>query len=154
MINAWRVVKTKHQKTAFSGDGSAFADGRWHQQMVPMVYCSESLALAALETFVHIGKEGKHIRYRSFKLHIPPKCILQVENFSPLPKGWRKQPPMAAIKKIGTQWIQSQKSVVLSVPSVIIPSERNYLLNPFHPSFSEITTGESSPLGFDARMWK
>ncbi len=154
MIHAWRIIKAKHKNKAFSGEGSLYASGRWHNQIVPMVYCSDSLALAALETFVHIGENGKQIKFVSFEIHIPPSLILDVENIDTLPKRWRKEPPGAITKKIGSQWIQSSTSAVLSVPSCIIPTERNYLLNPHHPDFDKVLKKEPVHISFDARMWK
>lgn len=35
----------------------------------------------------------------------------------------------------GDRWIQEQRSVALLVPSVIIPLEKNALINPLHPAF-------------------
>ncbi len=154
MIKAWRIVKAKHKGKAFTGDGCQFASGRWHNLMVPMVYCSDSQALSALETFVHLQEDVKHIKYVTFELGIPDELILAVESIATLPKRWRKQPPSAETKKIGSQWASSNASAVLSVPSAIAPDSRNHLLNPQHPKFSEITISPASPFSFDARMWK
>ena len=154
MIVAWRIVKAKHKRLAFTGHGSQFTSGRWHHQMVPMVYCSDSQALAALETFVHLQEEGKHIKYLVFEVKIPEKLILQVESIMTLPKQWRKQPAGAATKKIGSEWIVSMASAVLSVPSAIVPMERNYLLNPRHADFSKVNIGPPKVFNFDPRLWK
>jgi len=154
MITAWRIVKAKHKAAAFSGQGTQFASGRWHHQMVPTVYCSGSLALAALETFVHLQDDGKHIHYLVYEIKIPPRLLLQVETIATLPKLWRKQPPGATTKKIGSDWIASAASAVLGVPSAIVPQERNYLLNPFHPEFIKITIGAPGPFRFDPRLWR
>lgn len=154
MIKAWRIVKAKHKGKAFTGDGCQFASGRWHDLMVPMVYCSDSQALSALETFVHLQEDVKQIKYVTFELHIPSVLVLPVESIATLPKRWRKQPPGAGTKKIGSQWANSNASVVLSVPSVIVPDSRNYLLNPLHPKFSKITITPPVSFSFDARIWK
>jgi RES domain-containing protein len=42
----------------------------------------------------------------------------------------------------------------LAVPSAVIPSEKNYLLNPKHPEFRRIRIENSIPFEFDSRMWK
>ena len=55
---------------------------------------------------------------------------------------------------MGTTWAREGKTAVLAVPSAVIPQERNYLLNPLHPSFSRIRIGAAQPFAFDPRMWK
>ena len=41
---------------------------------------------------------------------------------------------------------------VLGVPSVVIPSELNFLLNPEHPDYSKIEIGTPKPVGWDPRL--
>ena len=151
---AWRISKAKHKNTALTGYGCQFASGRWHQLMVPMVYCSDSEALAALETFIHLQEDAKHIKFISIKIEIPPALILDVESIKVLPKQWRKQPPGEGTKKTGSDWIKSAKSAVLSVPSAIITSSRNYLLNPNHSDFKKIKVEKPQTFSFDTRLWK
>ncbi len=154
MISAVRITKAKHKKQAFSGMGTQLASGRWHHKMVPMVYCSDTLALAALEVFVHLQEEAKRIKFISFEINIPENLILEIETIATLPARWRGQPPGAVTKKIGSNWIIAMSSAVLSVPSTIIPSERNYLLNPLHPEFSKIIINNPVSFSFDSRLWK
>jgi hypothetical protein len=40
------------------------------------------------------------------------------------------------------------------VPSVIIPEELNFLLNPAHPGFKKITIGKLAPFTVDSRLLK
>lgn len=154
MIRAVRITKAQHKEQAFSGVGTQFASGRWHHKMVSMVYCSDTLALAALEVFVHLQEEAKRIKFVSIEINIPENLILEVETIATLPVPWRGQPPGAGTKKIGSEWVTSMSSAVLSVPSTIIPSERNYLLNPLHPEFNKITVNDPARFGFDSRLWK
>ncbi len=154
MVKAWRIVKTKHKHSAFTGYGCQFTSGRWHNKMALMVYCSETPALSALELFVHLQQDGMHIKFVSFEIQIPGKIIINVENIITLPKRWRRHPPGAGTKKIGSDWVKSMDSAVLSLPSTIIPSNKNYLLNPQHPDSDKITIGLPEPFSFDSRMWK
>jgi RES domain-containing protein len=55
---------------------------------------------------------------------------------------------------LGSNWVARNESAVLSVPSAIIPIERNYLLNPAHADFARIRIRPPQPFGFDARLWK
>ena len=56
-ITAWRIVKTQHKNTTFDGEGALTVGGRWNKIGIPMIYTADSLALAALETIVHLPKQ-------------------------------------------------------------------------------------------------
>jgi len=69
-----------------------------------------------------------------------------------LPKGWNAQPPDSSSKNIGDEWVRSGHSVVLAVPSVIVPSERTFLLNPKHRDFSKIKIKDTGSFYLDSRL--
>ena len=70
-----------------------------------------------------------------------------------LPEAWSTLIPaeQTATKRIGDAWVESQRSAILSVPSVIV-GERNYVLNPAHPDFARIAFAEPEPFRFDLRL--
>ena len=148
----YRLAKAKHARTAFSGLGARLAGGRWNFPGEAVVYCSASLALAALETFVHIGEEGRGLSFVSFEAHLPEKFI--VPRLERPPKDWRAEPPGDAAMGVGSRWMAEGRSVAMSVPSVLIPSERNILLNPAHPQFGQISISRAAKFAFDPRLWK
>ncbi len=76
---------------------------------------------------------------------------LKVRN---LPKNWREYPAPEALQTLGTEWVKSDRTLVLSVPAVPVPHERNFVLNPNHREFSRVKTHRSMPFEFDPRMWK
>lgn len=69
-----------------------------------------------------------------------------------LPAGWDAQDSNSVSQSIGGTWIEEQRMAVLSVPSTIVPSERNFVLNPLHPDFSKIEFGDAVPFRFDPRL--
>jgi RES domain-containing protein len=69
-----------------------------------------------------------------------------------LPKGWNAQPPSAVSKTIGNEWVNSGRSAVLSLPSVLVPLERTYLINPKHPDFRKIKIHDTGNLLLDSRL--
>lgn len=69
-----------------------------------------------------------------------------------LPADWRVTPAPAALADLGMAWVRKRASAVLAVPSVIVPSETNYLLNPAHPHFARIWIGKPEPFSLDPRM--
>jgi RES domain-containing protein len=77
-----------------------------------------------------------------------------VEEIPPasLPPDWDIEPPTNSTKSIGDAWVSAASSLVLSVPSVIVPEERNYIFNPGHKLFIQIQFGSSVPCKFDPRL--
>lgn len=117
-----------------------------------MIYTSGSLALAAIETFVHLGDDALDVRFVYLTAAIPDD--LAIERCARPPRGWRAEPPEAPGMRYGAAWLRAERAAVLEVPSAIIPSERNYLLNPRHPDFRRIRIGRALSFVFDPRMWK
>jgi len=58
------------------------------------------------------------------------------------------------LKPIGTPWIESGASLLLSVPAAINDQERNYLVNPQHPQIAELQIVQTRPFQFDPRMFR
>ena len=85
---------------------------------------------------------------------IPVDLKLEAVDPHKLPKNWRDYPAPEALKSIATGWLERSASAVLEVPSAVIPSERNYLLNPKHADFTRIRIEDPIPFAFDPRMWK
>jgi RES domain-containing protein len=77
-----------------------------------------------------------------------------VETFatSDLPADWNEEPPPPSTAEIGDRWVKESRSAVLELPSVIIPAEPNYLLNPTHSDFKRIRIGKPTPFCFDPRL--
>ena len=148
MPEAWRIVKERHAGTAFSGEGAARTGGRWNSRGVPVVYTSQSQALAALESLVHLNPPVL-FKYVAFRLTFPEGMV---EKFGTLPPDWQAEPPPPSTKKIGDLWVREARSAVLALPSVIIPGETNCLLNPVHPDFKKIKIGKAQPFAFDPRL--
>lgn len=154
MIRAWRIVKARHAGDAFLGEGARLAGGRWNNRGTAVVYASDSLALAALELFIHLGKARFALSFVSFRIEIPDDVRVESIPVEELPANWRDEPPPDATKDLGTRWPKAGTSVVLRVPSVLVPEEFNFLLNPSHPEFRDIRIGSPEPFTFDPRMQK
>ncbi len=152
MADAWRIVKAKHAATAFSGDGAAKYGGRWNSRGVPMIYASASKSLAVLESLVHLNPPVA-FAYVEFGIEFGKVTI---RHLSPrdLPADWRQEPPQSGTQTLGDEWVASGDSAILAVPSVILPSETNFLLNPMHPDFKKIKIARSAAFAFDPRLIK
>jgi RES domain-containing protein len=150
MRTVWRLLTTRFADSAFSGEGARLYGGRWNRKGVPMVYTAGSQSLAMLELLVQ--DEPLRARYVMIPATLPGN--LKIERITPdqLPADWRDLALRDQLQAIGTEWAKRRSSAVLAVPSAVIPSETNYLLNPLHPSFARIKLGEPQDFVTDLRL--
>jgi RES domain-containing protein len=153
-VKIWRLCKKDFAATAFSGIGARDYPGRWNEKGWPVVYTAGSLALAALEYFVHIDADLLPENLVAIEASIPPSVRIKQLKIDDLPKNWRDIPAPNILSRIGTDWLRSHESTVLAVPSVVIPVEMNYLINPDHQDFKKIKIGRPQAFAFDSRMHK
>jgi RES domain-containing protein len=150
-VSAYRIVPADKSKEAFSGDGARLYPGRWNHRGVLVVYCAESVSLAVLEILAHSETIDLLKKY----VYIPvwfDDTDCQIIPPKKLPTQWNVFPPSACTRDIGTAWVKNADSVVLGVPSVIIPEAKNYLLNPLHSGMKRIKLGEPRSLAIDQRL--
>ncbi len=116
-----------------------------------MVYAAAYRSLAMLEVLAHLQDEDEMESYSFVPIRFD-ESLIEVLPLESLPNYWTVDPPSLDTQSIGDTWITSRRSLVLSVPSVIIPQERNYLINPIHPALSQVTVGLPHSCQFDSRL--
>ena len=151
IITAWRIVKAKHAAKAFDGEGARVEGGRWNSPGAPLVYTSQSAALAALELLVHLGRGSLLPAYVLIPCTFDEAIVSRLDR-KRLPKNWRSYPAPTELQFIGDEWGKGDASVVLEVPSAVIDSESNYLLNPNHRGFRAVRVMRPQPFEFDLRL--
>jgi RES domain-containing protein len=152
MIRAFRLCKTRHAATAFTGEGARLNGGRWNSPGKAVVYTASSLSLATLEVLVHL--EDSEVFGNLFSwtpLDIPPEVLDTLKPES-LPAGWNNDESNRITRAIGDTWLGSMRCTALAVPSAVTPGEWNYLLNPAHPDFPKILIGVSQAFRLDQRL--
>jgi len=115
------------------------------------VYTAGSAALAALEMLVHLGRSAALPAYVLIACSFDESLVARLDR-SRLPAHWRSYPAPPELQQLGGEWLKRGTSPVLEVPSAIIPSESNYLLNPRHRDFASITLSTPEPFAFDLRL--
>jgi RES domain-containing protein len=118
------------------------------------VFTSATLSLAALERFVNTDPDLEPDELVAIPVDIESSVVIETLPIADLPADWRTYPPPPVLSVMGERWLRASTSVVLSVPSAVIPRERNYILNPEHADFGALTIHPSEPFSFDPRMWK
>jgi RES domain-containing protein len=116
-----------------------------------MVDVAQSQSLAVLEVLVHLDVPALLEKYVFLEAVFDSSLVIDVERSS-LPKNWKSDPVPEAVQSIGDQWALSGGSVVLRVPSVLVPEESNFLLNPRHPDFRKIAVSGTQAFQFDPRL--
>ncbi len=150
-MQIYRIVKTDHAN--LDGIGGMFVAGRWHEKGHRIIYCSESRALAVLEYMVHINDfSDLPDDLVLLTIKVPETDpILQIDHLK-LPARWKSK--VGITRKIGTEFLLKKGSPILQVPSVIIPEESNYLLNPDHEMARKCEIIDSKSCFLDARFKK
>lgn len=152
MVTAYRIFKSKHAATWYDGEGAFRYGGRWNSQGTRLLYASSALSLAALEMLVNLNAENLLLAYSFAKVEFESEMILAVEKVRKLPKNWADSPPSTEIQAIGDEWAVSMRSVVLQVPSAVLPNEYNFLINLNHPDFPQVRLGKIEAFKFDPRF--
>ena len=156
MGTVWRVcpeARAGSGQEAFSGTGSRLYGGRWNSKGTTVAYGSASLSLAALEFLVHAEmKLLSTIPLVSCEMSWPDDLRVEVVATGDLPLGWRNTPPLAALSALGDAWVREARSAILLLPSVVVPSENNVLINPNHPDARHLTFGTPEGFSYDPRL--
>jgi RES domain-containing protein len=149
----WRIEKAKRAATARSGEGARIVGGRWTSPGYPAVYCAEHLSLAILEVIVHSPEPNQRSVPRlRFRIQLDRALVDHVLE-KQIPADFSPRTPYTLTRAVGDAWLLESRRPALSVPSAIVPTERNYILNPMHPAFDRIAWDAHEPILLDERLW-
>lgn len=151
-IQVWRITDTKYKDSAFSGEGARLWGGRFNSPGTPAVYTSGSLSLALLEILVQTNDRSNLEKKILFRADIPEKLI-QIPPLGQLPAQWNRIPVSKSSQLYGDEWIRNNKFLVLRVPSVVVPLEFNYVINPQHNLFEQISISDAQSVPLDSRFF-
>jgi RES domain-containing protein len=151
-VHVWRIASRTYAR--FDGEGARRYGSRWTPRGLPAVFTSATLSLAALERFVNTDADLEPVDLVTIAVDIETSSAIETVTVADLPADWRTYPAPPALAMIGQRWLRESKSVVLSVPSVVIPTERNFILDPSHADFARVVINPPTPFSFDPRMCK
>jgi RES domain-containing protein len=151
MPSSWRIVLERFSSDAFTGEGARLFGGRWNSPGQAVVYTASSRSLAVLEMLVHLDGPQLLSSYLLYETAFPDSLVTELAA-GELPSDWRDDPAPRSTQSMGDGWLRKAASAVLRVPSVLIPEESNYLLNPNHPDFNSIRISAPQKFAFDPRM--
>ena len=148
-MEVYRICSERHaQHVTASG-----RPNRWNYQREYVVYTAASRALATLELVAHRNAIMEGVSYKVLCIDIPddPSYITAIDP-NTLATDWTRLKSRHLTQDLGSRWYSSKESVVLQVPSAIIPQEHNYILNTLHPDFERIQITLIEDFVWDSRL--
>ncbi|SOY64279.1 conserved hypothetical protein [Cupriavidus taiwanensis] len=156
MRAAWRIATDTPAYTAddASGAGAKATGGRWNRQGTPLIYAASSIALACLETLVHLGAAGLPLNRYLVRIDIPDDMWAAAGHLTAAsaPVGWDVIPAGKTSLDTGEAWVRAGTSALLLVPSIVIPEEHNVLINPLHAQARRLACTKVRRWQYDARL--
>jgi RES domain-containing protein len=153
---AWRIAADTrdYSSSDLSGIGAERIGGRWNRRGTPVIYASMSIALACLETLVHLnGGLPRPFNQYLVQLALPDEAWSARIAFEPTANvGWDALPAGLVSLDWGTKWAKSGASLLAQVPSIVVPEESNVLINPVHPDASGIIAKKVRRWTYDGRL--
>jgi RES domain-containing protein len=151
-MELFRITQEKYADD-LSGNGARLYGGRWNSEGLFAVYTSSSRALALLETLAHTPAKMLDVKtYMLITLSVPDSVKPEEIDLTNLSAGWDAPDTRPVTKKLGDKFLRSKTGLLLAVPSVLVPEEINYVLNPLHADMRRIKTTYKRRIQFDKRV--
>ncbi len=150
-MKIYRIAGRKHAAD-ITGSGAAMYGGRWNKKGTPVLYAGENKEIALLETIVHIP-QAMIPALDILTIEIPNHSIKEIK-ITDLPGNWADYPAPSILAEIAENWIESNSTIALKVPSCIIHSSNNFVLNCRHPEYGKIKIIDHREFRFDSRLKK
>ncbi len=148
----WRLTTHATRRTAFDGAGAARYGGRWNRRGTAVVYTASHFSLAVLEVLVNATEpDFLRRRFHAFRVDVPDAAIEQVDP-TLLIRNWHRSPGPESLAKTGSEWARSNRSLALHVPSAVVRSETNLILDCDHPDFRTLVIAKPEAFRFDPRL--
>jgi RES domain-containing protein len=145
----YRFTSEKYS-TDVSGEGAKRFGGRWNSKGIPVLYTSAAISLSLLELLVHSASYDELKSKRLVTIETPEKLLENLPS-NKLKKKW--QTDIGYCRFIGDSFLLEKKSLLMKIPSAIIPEEYNVLINPLHSDFKKISVKSAKVFEFDARLF-
>jgi RES domain-containing protein len=146
LTRVYRILRKRYSRKPLDGEGAYQFGGRWSSPGTRLAYTAEHLSLAIIEYYIHIDPGDSPPDLVVVSADIPDSVSRRRVALSRLPA-----PP--ALAAIGDSFAADRKNAVLIVPSVLAPSESNWLINPQHPEFRRIRVHPPEDFRYDARFF-
>lgn len=149
-MEVFRISSELYSST-LATSGSA---NRWNLKGQQVLYTGSSRSLSTLELIVHTGAVKPLINYKVMIISIADDDYLTKQiQLNDLPAHWRSLAAYSALQTIGSDWYNARTSLILKVPSAVIPLEYNFIINTEHPDFPHnVSLVRSEDYFWDSRL--
>lgn len=151
-MRLWRIA---HRKYALDRhcSGAAMYGGRWNPIGLPALYCGGTIAITSLEKLVHLGTTPWPPLVL-VAVDLPDASAVYAPDTEVLPDGWDALPLSTTAQSFGGDWLRRGDTLTMKIPSVIVPEEANFVINPMHPDYPQVQLTALRPFSFDRRLAK
>jgi len=150
VLTCYRIGDPEGAYPIFDATGSTLSPGRWNTSACPVIYTSEHYSTSMLEKLVH-GSGHVPPNQHYVEITIPNGVSYEILNTANLP-DWALATATSS-KAYGDDWQRQRRSLLLIVPSVVARVDRNILINPEHPQFSQAKPSLHQPIWWDDRLF-
>ncbi len=155
-VSVWRIATDTptYEAHDLRGKGAELNGGRWNRAGRPVVYASSTIALACLETVVHLNQAGLPLNRFLVRIDLPDGMWTKQRTLraADLAVGWSAIPEGKVSLDAGDAWLLAGDSALLLVPSAIVPEEMNVLINVRHPEAAGIQATKLRTWLYDSRV--
>ncbi len=131
-MEVFRICKAVNSRTLMAS-GSA---NRWNKRGECVIYSGSSRSLSTLELIVHRSSIVPAADYKVMVISIADDDALVTQfRMKELAVNWRTFSAYSSLQEMGSRWYLERKSLILKVPSAVIPYEYNYVIHTEHPAF-------------------
>ena len=153
MTVAWRLTRPEFA-AELHGVGNTITGARWNSPGRGVVYASFNLSLCVLESFAHLPP--------LLRINLPEMVAVRIElpdeaskldiDLADLPSDLIGEEAERRCRQLGDGWLLAKEHLTCTLPSVIVPQERNLMINPAHPLMSKVKIISKERFRFDARL--
>jgi RES domain-containing protein len=151
-MELYRIAQEKYADD-LSGNGARLYGGRWNSEGLFAVYTSSSRSLALLETLAHTPAKMLNEKvYMLITLSVPDTLKPEELDRQKLTAGWDAPDTPPLTKKLGDKFLKAKSGLLLALPSVLMPEELNYMINPLHKGIKKLKLVNKRRISFDGRV--
>ena len=145
------VYRITHKlfSTSLFASGTA---GRWNGAGRKVIYAAESIPLAFMENMIRRKGLGFNNDYAIMIIEVPDTLSITTIDPPTLKMGWRDFADYSICQEVGNDWYDKGLTPVLKVPSAVLATNSNYVLNTMHPGFKSVRLIDTFNLVPDGRI--
>jgi len=150
MLKAYRIADIRYP--LFDGGGAQIYGGRWNSPGRRIIYAARNFAGALLEILVHTGTGRIPKNYHYIEISIPDTVGIENLDTAAIP-DWQS-PGSSTSRSYSDDWYDTNRTLILTVPSIVSQLEQNILINQNHPDFGLLEASNPQPVRWDKRLFQ